>query len=123
MELNGVPLDPWDADNGMETALQIQKIAELNVAEGRARFTKGDTERSPTLLHFNVGAQYSYIYNREVFRLETDGQSGLLLRKKLSFWSRWLRLQVPKHIADGRKAWRLLRHGRLMGRLRVRLGR
>ncbi|MFO1056430.1 MAG: hypothetical protein U1E53_05620 [Dongiaceae bacterium] len=72
MERCGVALDPWDPEEGMETAIRMCEPVELDVLRGRACFRKDDGLRSPCLLHFNVDAQESLAYQREICRLELE---------------------------------------------------
>jgi hypothetical protein len=72
MEHCGIEMDPWDADNGMQTAINMQSGHSINVLEGHARFRKSNVESDPVLVHYNVNAQYSLVYNLEVCRLEFE---------------------------------------------------
>ncbi len=73
MERTGIEMDPWDSGNGMETAMNIQSVSEMNVLNGSVRFRKLDgVERSPTLVHFNVDAQDGMRYAREMLRLKYE---------------------------------------------------
>jgi hypothetical protein len=72
MELCGIDMDPWDADNGMQTAINMQSGHSINVLEGQARFRKSNVAADPVLVHYNVNAQYSFVYNLEVCRLEFE---------------------------------------------------
>jgi hypothetical protein len=72
MERCGVPLDPWNPEEGMETAIRMSQPVELDVLRGRACFRKDDGLRSPCLMHFNVDAQESLVYQREICRLELE---------------------------------------------------
>ncbi|CAM5762342.1 hypothetical protein LMIY3S_00441 [Labrys miyagiensis] len=72
MEHCGIEMDPWDSNNGMQTAINMQSGHSINVLKGLARFRKSNVESDPVLVHYNVNAQYSLIYNREVCRLEFE---------------------------------------------------
>jgi hypothetical protein len=90
MERCGVALDPWDPEEGMETAIRMSEPISLDVLSGHARFRKDDVERAPCLMHFNVDAQDSLLYQREICRLELesaafgDARVGLTARSRVA---------------------------------------
>jgi hypothetical protein len=88
IELCGIEMDSWDSDKGMETFINVEKICEMNVLRGRARFCKGGVERNPTLVHFNVNAQYGILYGREMLRLEHEKRKwrSVYVGAELSAW-------------------------------------
>jgi hypothetical protein len=88
MERCGVALDPWDPEEGMETAIRMSQPIDLDVLRGRARFRKDGAERAPCLLHFNVDAQESLLYQREICRLELERAAFGDARVRLTAGSR-----------------------------------
>lgn len=69
MERCGIEMLPWDSNRGMETAINIERVEEINVLRNTAVFFKSGVRRTPSFLHFNVDAQNSTLYNRELCRL------------------------------------------------------
>ena len=72
MESCGVEMDPWDRNNGMETAINMENVFSINVLNEQSRFLKNGTECDPVLIHFNVGAQDGATYYREMCRLQFE---------------------------------------------------
>jgi hypothetical protein len=75
MEQMGIPMQEWDRTNGMETAIGMRDIYGINVLEGRSQFLKESYgEVDPALIHFNIDAQASVTYQREIDRLAYEGR-------------------------------------------------
>ena len=72
LEISGLEMDPWDKQEGMETALNMEDAYSINVLTGKARFRKNGADCDPVLIHFNVAAQNGTTYKREVCRLEFE---------------------------------------------------
>ena len=90
MEISGVEMDPWDNNEGMETAINMEDASSINVLTGKARFRKNGTDCDPVLIHFNVDAQSGTTYNREVCRLEYEncwfGSLYVEIALTMRFW-------------------------------------
>lgn len=81
MAVCGVELIGWCPEKGMETTICLDAPPKINVLEGKSRTMKGGVELAPALLHFNVGAQDSTFYRREMTRLALESRglrSGLV---------------------------------------------
>jgi hypothetical protein len=91
LEISNVEMDPWDNEEGMETALNMEDVYSINVLTGKARFRKNGTDCDPVLVHFNVDAQNGRTYNREVCRLEFEdywfGSLYVEIALTVRFWS------------------------------------
>jgi hypothetical protein len=91
LEISGVEMDPWDNQEGMETALNMEDVYSINVLTGKGRFRKNGTDCDPVLIHFNVDAQNGTTYNREVCRLEFEnywlGPLYVEVALTIRFWS------------------------------------
>lgn len=103
MEKAGVPMGEWDPVHGMETAINIQRVDRINVLDRVARFYKGDVLREPALIHFNVDAQNSMIYNHEIYRLifESSGWPSFIMKPVLG--ARMLRTYATQVARRSRK--------------------
>jgi hypothetical protein len=91
LETSGIEMDPWDNQEGMETALNMEDVYSISVLTGKARFRKNGTDCDPVLIHFNVAAQNGTTYNREVCRLEFEnywlGPLYVEVALTIRFWS------------------------------------
>jgi hypothetical protein len=70
MELNGVPMLPWDGGRAMSTTLgDTRGLSALDVLKGRSAFVKRGVPVQPIVVHFNIGCQNFFVYRRELHRL------------------------------------------------------
>jgi len=74
MELQGVPPLNFDGGRIIDTAIgETEELDRINVLRGKSRYKKGERWKEPIVIHFNVEMQESYVYQREVYRLELEG--------------------------------------------------
>lgn len=74
MEVNGVPMLPWDGGRAMSTALgDTCGLTGLDVLKGRSTFVKRGALVRPIVVHFNIGCQNFFVYRRELHRLALPG--------------------------------------------------
>jgi hypothetical protein len=88
MEQMGIPMQEWDRTNGMETAIGMSDTYGINVLEGRSRFAKkgvGDVE--PALIHYNIDAQNSLTYQRDIYRLRYAERAWGASAANAAYWA------------------------------------
>jgi hypothetical protein len=80
LELNGIPLLPWDAGQAMCTATadDLQGLQSITVFTGQRRLIRYDTVTEPVILHFHFQAQEAFPYFRELARLRLGPRLALL---------------------------------------------
>jgi hypothetical protein len=99
MERHHVAMLAWDNVNAMETAIGMRDTYGINVLQGRSKFNKNGHDVNPALIHFNVEAQTSVAYNREICRLEAKYVSAINAYLKFASWLiKMLGLRVRRFI-------------------------
>jgi hypothetical protein len=104
MAVNNVSALPWDDGNAMctPTANRLQHFMSLNVLRGQSSFIRDGFTVNPLVVHFHLHFQQSYVYLREMRRLELGpafGRWGLLGLMTLPQYARiragyyWTRLK------------------------------
>lgn len=78
LELNGIPMLPWDAGHAMCTATgdNLHGLGDIDVLRGKCRLMRYDTLTAPTVLHFHMNAQHEFAYLRELERLRLGARLG-----------------------------------------------
>jgi hypothetical protein len=107
MELCSVPLLPDHDGQCMTLACLVEEkeLRVINVLRGQSRHEFSGAEFEPLLIHFNVGTQGSFVYQRELWRLRlgntlgTTPMAGLLAftMPRAAYYKARLRDRVGSH--------------------------
>ena len=70
MSANGVEPLPFNESKIMNTAIgYTENLDKVDVRRGTSRYKKNGNWVEPAVIHFNIGMQRSYVYQRELHRL------------------------------------------------------
>jgi hypothetical protein len=119
MEMCGIEMHQWDPTAGMETWMHMRDMRHVNVIKGQSTVTKHGKTLAPAVIHYHVGGQLSFAYQRDTFRLAYENRlltEGRALISACAFWlwyllGRKLREAIKRSHRRGRKLREAIKRG------------
>jgi hypothetical protein len=120
LELNAIPMLPWDAGRAMCTATadDLEGLESINVFTGQRRLIRYKTVTEPIILHFHMQAQDAFPYLRELSRLRLGLRYGRGVLPSIFAIPSIVRARI--HYLASRASQRVRQHG-LIGLIPERL--